>query len=75
MAGGMLFLSVVVDAVQEILPISYGASQAFEEGFKFLGAAAWAYFCFRCAAWRLKGLRQPRFGLVLYSLKLFRAGN
>ncbi len=52
-AGAMLFLSVLVDAVQEILPIPYGASQALEEGFKFLGAAAWAYFCFRVAAWRL----------------------
>lgn len=50
-AGGMLFMSVVVDAVQEILPMSYGATQAFEKGFKFLGAAAWAYFCFRVAAW------------------------
>ena len=54
-AGGMLFLSVVVDAVQEILPIPYGASQALEEGFKFLGAAAWAYFCFRLAAFKLTG--------------------
>lgn len=54
-AGGMLFMSVLVDATQEILPIPYGASQALEEGFKFLGAAAWAFFCFRCAAWRING--------------------
>lgn len=52
-AGAMLFLSVVVDAVQEILPIPYGASQALEEGFKFLGAAAWAFTCYCFAAWRL----------------------
>ncbi|MDF1669368.1 MAG: hypothetical protein P1U83_07130 [Roseovarius sp.] len=52
-AGGMLFLSVVVDAVQEILPIPYGTSQALEEGFKFLGAAAWAYFCFRISAFKI----------------------
>lgn len=52
-AGTMLFLSVLVDAVQEILPIPYGASQALEEGFKFLGAAAWAFTCYRFAAWKL----------------------
>lgn len=49
-AGGMLALSVVVDAVQEMLPVSYGLSQFFEEGFKFLGAAGWLYFCYRLAA-------------------------
>ncbi|MFK7940039.1 MAG: hypothetical protein AB8B82_11710 [Roseovarius sp.] len=54
LAGAMLFMSVLVDATQEILPVSYGASQALEEGFKFLGAAGWAYFCFRIAAWRLR---------------------
>jgi hypothetical protein len=51
-AGGMLFMSVAVDAVQEILPISYSATQILEEGFKFLGGAGWLYFCFRLAAWR-----------------------
>ncbi|QGX97104.1 hypothetical protein EI983_01950 [Roseovarius faecimaris] len=53
-AGTMLFFSVLVDAVQEILPIPYGASQALEEGFKFLGAAAWAFTCYRLAAWGLQ---------------------
>ncbi|WP_147438840.1 oxidase [Roseovarius spongiae] len=53
MAGGFLAMSVIVDAVQEILPISYGASQALEEGFKFLGGAGWLYFCTRVAAHRL----------------------
>lgn len=52
-AGALLFGSVAVDAVQEILPISYSASQILEEGFKFLGAAAWLYFCFRLAEWRV----------------------
>lgn len=51
-AGTLLAMSVLVDAVQEILPISYGASQALEEGFKFVGAAAWLYFCFRIAAYQ-----------------------
>ncbi|QIE45928.1 oxidase [Pseudohalocynthiibacter aestuariivivens] len=55
MAGGMLAMSVLVDAVQEILPISYGLSQALEEGFKFVGAASWFYFCYRIAAYRLTG--------------------
>jgi len=54
MAGGLLAGSVVVDAVQEILPISYGLSQAFEEGFKFVGAAAWLYFCYRISAFGLR---------------------
>lgn len=52
MAGGLLAFSVVVDAVQEILPIGYGASQALEEGGKFTGAAVWMYFCARVAAYR-----------------------
>ena len=56
MAGGFLAMSVIVDAVQEILPISYGFSQALEEGFKFCGAAAWLYFCFRVAAHRQEDL-------------------
>lgn len=45
MTGSLLAGSIAVDAVQEILPISYGASQILEEGFKFVGAAAWMYFC------------------------------
>ncbi|MCZ4352973.1 hypothetical protein O4H61_10655 [Roseovarius aestuarii] len=53
-AGGMLFMSVAVDAVQEILPVSYAATQILEEGFKFLGGAGWLYFCFRLAAWQGK---------------------
>ena len=53
LAGGLLAMSVIVDAVQEILPIGYGASQALEEGFKFVGAAAWMFFCYRIAAYKL----------------------
>lgn len=52
MAGGLLAFSVVVDAVQEILPIGYGASQVLEEGGKFTGAAVWMFFCARVAAYR-----------------------
>ncbi len=43
--GALLGGSILVDIVQENLPISYGASQVLEEGFKFVGAAAWMYFC------------------------------
>jgi len=56
MAGALLAGSVLVDAVQEILPISYGLSQALEEGFKFVGAAVWLYFCYRVAAYRQEAL-------------------
>lgn len=56
MAGGMLAMSVMVDAVQEILPMPYGYSQLLEEGFKFIGAAAWLYFCVRLAAVRAEAL-------------------
>lgn len=51
--GALLALSVTVDAVQEILPIPYGWSQIVEEGCKFVGAAAWLYFCWQVAAYRL----------------------
>lgn len=51
-AGSFLAMSIVVDAVQEILPIPYDYSQALEEGFKFMGGATWLYFCFRAAAYR-----------------------
>lgn len=51
-AGAMLAMSVVVDAVQEILPMPYGYSQVLEEGFKFIGAASWLHFCYRIAAYR-----------------------
>lgn len=59
MALGLLAMSVIVDALQEILPISYGASQTLEEGFKFMGAAAWLYFCYRISAWGLGSAREP----------------
>ncbi|MRU16667.1 hypothetical protein FDP25_14595 [Roseovarius sp. A21] len=54
LAGGLLFMSVLVDAVQELMPVSYGLSQTFEEGFKFMDGAAWLYFCTRMAAYRLQ---------------------
>ncbi|WP_138935072.1 oxidase [Roseovarius arcticus] len=53
-AGGLLAMSIVVDAVQESLPMPYEYTQIAEEGFKFVGAAAWVYLCFRLAAYRLR---------------------
>ena len=55
LAGAFLASSVVVDAVQEVIPVPYPLSQMLEEGFKFLGAAAWVYFCYRLAAHREDG--------------------
>lgn len=55
-AGSMLAMSVAVDAVQEVIGIPYSVNQVIEEGFKFLGAATWLYFCYEVAAVRV---RQP----------------
>lgn len=56
--GGMSFLvavallggSVILDALQEMLPFGYNAVQLVEEGFKFLGIAAWLFFWWQAAA-------------------------
>ncbi|WP_244276098.1 hypothetical protein [Synechococcus sp. N19] len=37
-------LSVLTDALQGLWPDSYETVQIFEEGFKFLGIAAWLSF-------------------------------
>lgn len=50
-AATLLALSITVDAIQEIIPVRYEYSQVLEEGFKFVGAATWLYFCFRLAAY------------------------
>ena len=41
----LLGLSVLTDALQGLWPNSYETVQIFEEGFKFLGIAAWLSFC------------------------------
>ncbi|MCP9792108.1 oxidoreductase [Vulcanococcus limneticus Candia 3F8] len=56
--GGLSFLaavvllgsSVLVDEIQSLLPFRYELTQLFEEGFKFLGIAAWLYFWWQAAA-------------------------
>ena len=40
----LLGLSVLTDALQGLWPDSYETVQNFEEGFKFLGIAAWLSF-------------------------------
>jgi len=55
LAMSLLALSVGTDLVQYVLPLPYAHSQIFEEGFKFLGAATWLYFCGRVAAFALIG--------------------
>ena len=40
----LLGLSVLTDALQGLWPNSYETVQIFEEGFKFLGIAAWLSF-------------------------------
>ena len=58
-AGSMLAMSVAVDAVQEVIGIPYSVNQMIEEGFKFLGAATWLYFCYEAAAVRVRQAVMP----------------
>ncbi len=52
-AGGLLGMSIFVDSVQDLFLGWYEYTQIIEEGFKFVGAAAWVYLCFKLAAYRL----------------------
>lgn len=52
LAGLLLALSILTDLIQDYLPLHYIHSQAFEEGFKFIGAATWLYFAVRIASFR-----------------------
>ncbi len=49
-AGSLLASSIMTDLIQDHITLRYSYSQVFEEGFKFMGAAAWLYFSFRIAA-------------------------
>jgi hypothetical protein len=53
----LLGSSILLDKVQDVLPFGYDNSQLFEEGFKFLGIAAWVHFWWQAAA---AGLRRTR---------------
>ena len=52
-AGFLLALSILSDLVQEVSPLGYTAMQAFEEGFKFVGAATWLYFSYQASRFYL----------------------
>lgn len=47
LAGFLLALSIATDVYQAKIFSSYKFSQVFEEGFKFIGAGIWLYFCCR----------------------------
>ena len=40
----LLGLSVIIDQLQELIPVDYSTLQLFEEGAKFLGIATWLAF-------------------------------
>lgn len=49
-AGFLLALSILTDLIQGRIPMPYSYVQIFEEGFKFVGASIWLYFCCRIAS-------------------------
>ena len=51
LAGALLGLSIFVDVTQDYIPLPYNIVQVFEEGFKFVGAATWLYFCCHVASY------------------------
>ena len=53
-AGFLLALSILTDLVQEKSPLGYTTMQAFEEGFKFVGAATWLYFSYQASRFYLE---------------------
>ncbi len=53
-AGFLLALSIYVDLHQRKIPFDYAHVQVVEEGFKFVGAVSWLYFCYRFASFRFR---------------------
>ena len=53
-AGFLLALSIHIDLNQRRIPFDYAIVQTLEEGFKFVGAASWLYFCYRLASFRFR---------------------
>lgn len=49
-AVGLLGGSILLDKLQDTLPVAYSTSQVFEEGFKFMGIATWLHFWWQAAA-------------------------
>ena len=52
LAGSLLALSILTDMYQSDIPLDYEITQVAEEGFKFVGGAAWLYFCIQIASFR-----------------------
>ena len=46
----LLGLSVIIDQLQELIPVDYSTLQLFEEGVKFLGIATWLAFWWQATA-------------------------
>jgi len=46
----LLGSSILLDKLQDVLPFGYDNVQLFEEGFKFMGIAAWVHFWWQAAA-------------------------
>ena len=46
----LLGLSVIIDQLQEVIPVDYSTLQLFEEGAKFLGIATWLAFWWQATA-------------------------
>ena len=46
----LLGLSVIIDQLQELIPVDYSTLQLFEEGAKFLGIATWLAFWWQATA-------------------------
>ncbi|MCK5310814.1 MAG: hypothetical protein KAJ62_01815 [Desulfobacteraceae bacterium] len=51
----LLALSILTDRFQGNIFSSYSYGQVFEEGFKFIGAGIWLYFCCRVASSHNRG--------------------
>jgi len=50
LAVALLGTSVVIDQLQEVIPVPYTTLQLFEEGAKFLGIATWLAFWWQAGA-------------------------
>ena len=53
-AGFLLALSIYIDTHQKKMGVDYSVHQLVEEGFKFVGAALWLYFCGQVASARAR---------------------
>ena len=64
LAGALLALSIFSDVLQMLIPLPYVLVQLFEEGFKFVGAATWLFFCGRLSIETLNARNEEHGGSV-----------